>query len=117
MKTRWPALILLSGGASGILAFTGALPGLRAFVVLPFLLIGPGMAWIRLLELDSGLAELTLAVALSAVLATAVAGGMLYAGAWSPHGSLVILLGLTVVALVLEKTRGNQRRNRTERDS
>lgn len=113
----WPVLIVLAAGATAVLTFTGALPGVRAFVVLPFLLLCPGMAWVRLLRLESALQELTLAVALSLVLATAVAGAMLYMGAWSPRGSLAVLLAITMLALVLDATRRNQRHHRPETES
>ena len=102
MPALWRWVIFLSGMAVSVVVFTGALPAVQPFVVLPFLLLCPGLAWIRLLRLESGLAELTLSVALSLVLTTGVAGAMLYAGAWSPRGSLAVLLALTVVALVLD---------------
>ncbi len=106
----WRRLIILSGVIAGSVTFGSVLPALRPFVVLPFLLLGPGIAWVRLLRLESPLAELTLALAVSLVLATAVAAGMLYAGAWSPKGSFAVLLALTVVALVLDASRDNARR-------
>ncbi|MCA1672159.1 MAG: hypothetical protein LC799_08140 [Actinobacteria bacterium] len=107
-----PVLIVLSGTAASIVTFTGAFPNVRPFVVLPFLLLCPGLAWVRLLRFESGLAELTLAVALSLVFATAVPAGMLYAGAWSPRGSFAVLFALTLVALVLEFIVGDGRRGR-----
>lgn len=102
-------LLLLSSTTVSIVTFTGAFPGLRPFVVLPFLLLCPGLAWVKLLRLESRLAELTLAVALSLVLATAVAAGTLYAGAWSPRLSLAVLLTLTLLAVALDTRRPSRR--------
>ncbi len=106
----WRRLIILSGAIAGIVTFGSVLPGLRPFVVLPFLLLCPGLAWVRQLRLEYPLAELTLAVSVSLVLDTVVAAGMLYAGAWSPKGSLALLLALTLVALVLDAVRDKARR-------
>ncbi len=112
MPALWRAVILLLGITVSIVVFTGAFSTAQPFVVLPFLLLCPGMAWIRLFRLEPGLQELTLAIALSLVLATGVAGGMLYAGAWSPRGSLAVLLVLTLLALVLDVARWKGQRSR-----
>ncbi len=111
----WRRLIILSGAIAASVTFGSVLPALRPFVVLPFLLLCPGLAWVRLLRLESPLAEFTLAVALSLVLATVVAAGMLYAGAWSPKGSLTVLLGFTLAALVVDAIRDRARRRGREK--
>lgn len=111
---RWRPLIVAWGTAVGVVTFTGAWPAIQPFVVLPFLLYCPGTAWVRLLGLGPGLTELTLGVALSLVLTTAVAAGMLYAGLSSPRGSLAVLLALTLVAVVMEGTTASGRHRRAQ---
>jgi uncharacterized membrane protein len=69
---------------------------LRPALVLPFLLLAPGMAVVRLLRIPDSAAVLMLAVALSLALAGLVAGTMVYTGTWSPVGGFV---GLTLFTL------------------
>jgi hypothetical protein len=93
----WPVAILLSAAFVGALAVGGAGPPLRPIATLGFLAVCPGMAIIRLLQLEDVLTELTLAVALSIALASLVAGTMLYVGWWSPMWALGLLLGVSVI--------------------
>jgi hypothetical protein len=101
-RDLWPALTTLLALAVGIVAFADVASALRPGVVLAFLLVAPGMSLIRLLRMEDGLAELTLAVALSIALAGIVPGTMLYAGTWSPKRALVVLMGITLLATVFE---------------
>ncbi len=74
----------------------------RPIVTLWFLLICPGMAFVRLLRLEDRLAEVTLAIAVSIALDTVVAAGMVYAKVWSPVLGLLVLAGLTLVGTALQ---------------
>jgi len=93
----WPVAIMLSAAFVGALAVGGAGPPLRPIAILGFLAVCPGMAIIRLLQLEDVLTELTLAVALSIALDSLVAGTMLYVGWWSPSWALGLLLGVSVL--------------------
>jgi hypothetical protein len=108
----WPALNLLL--AAGVAASQGIYEDLdiRAALVLPFLLVCPGMALVRLLRIDDGVAELMLAVALSFALNAIVPGTMLYAGAWSPQVGLLVLIAITLGATLVDLAR--QRLERLE---
>lgn len=75
---------------------------LRPALVLPFLLLAPGMAVVRLLRIPDTAAVLMLAVGLSLALASLVAGTMVYTGTWSPVGGLVGLTLFTLAANVAE---------------
>lgn len=75
---------------------------LRALVVVPFLLVFPGLAWVRLLRLADKITMLMLAIALSVVIDTVVSGALVYAGARSPNTALAIVIALTLCGGVVE---------------
>jgi hypothetical protein len=61
-----------------------------------FLVICPGMAFVRLLHISNLLIEITLAVALSFALDAILATVMVYAGMWSPEWGLAMLLVISL---------------------
>ncbi len=75
---------------------------LRAVVVLGFLLIGPGAAFVALLRLEDLVYTFILSVALSLTLDLLVAAVAVYAGFWSPPLIVNILVGLTFVGVLLQ---------------
>jgi hypothetical protein len=106
IRSLWPKLFLISAAATAALVYGGVHSGVRLPVVLWFLLVCPGTALVRLLDLEDLLAEITVGVAVSAALAIIVSGVMLYAGAWSPNATLAVLLGITIFATVVDMRRG-----------
>lgn len=94
----WPLLIVVWALVTGLLVFAGSDTPLRPVVVLPFLLVCPGLALVRLLRIREPVTELTLGVALSVALAVLVPGAMLYTGAWSPKASLALLIAAALAA-------------------
>ncbi len=76
MKKRviWPLLLLCSSLLTALVVFLVPTISIRPVVVMWFLFICPGMAWVRLLRLHSNLAEWTIALALSFALDALVAG-------------------------------------------
>jgi hypothetical protein len=106
-----PAPIVAAAAlAAAAVAFAGAPEPLRAPIVLAFLALGPGMAFVPLLGLRDPLAELTLGIAVSLALDLAVAATMLYAGAWSPPASLAVLAAIALGGAALQhRTRGGRR--------
>ncbi len=98
----WPVLIILSALGAGLMTFGDTVSTMRRALVLWFLFICPGMAFVRLLRLNDGIAQLTLAIALSLALDTIVAGSMLYAGVWSPKGILSIVIALSLLGAALQ---------------
>jgi type II secretory pathway component PulF len=102
-RYRWIYPIIIIAWALGAsLAVFGDVQPLRAPISLSFLLICPGLAWVRLLGLQEVVAEWTLAVVLSLALDTIVAETMLYAGAWSPDRSLAVLASLSVAGALAQ---------------
>lgn len=98
----WPAVISLSAAAAAIVTFGQVPAPLRAIVGLWFLLVCPGMAFVRLLRLKEGIAEWTLAIASSLAMDALVAGSMVYAGAWSPAGGMLVLVAASLAGALLQ---------------
>jgi hypothetical protein len=71
----------------------------RPLLVVSFLLVGPGLALVRLLGLDDLLATAVLAVATSVTAGTLLAQAMVYAGWWSPGLGLGVMLAVTLLAV------------------
>ncbi len=98
----WPALIFSSALAAVAVSLLDAPPLVRAPLVGWFLLVCPGMAFVRLLRIQNGLALWTLAIALSFALSILVPTLMLYANLWSPNGTLVILAAASIAGALLD---------------
>lgn len=98
----WPITIALSALGLEFAILVGEPSPLRLLLTLWFLLVCPGIAWIRLLRLGDQWVTLTLGVALSIALDIIVSGAMMYAGLWNPEASLGLLIGITVVAVALD---------------
>ena len=89
----WPVVILCSAVTSGLFFYLAFASTFRLITTLWFLLVCPGMAFVRLFQFDETYYEWTLAIALSISLDAIVACILLYAGFWS------IELGLWIVIL------------------
>ena len=98
----WPLLIAASGIAIMMLVLRDMQSPARIFMAFWFLLVCPGMAFVRLLEIDDLLIEWTLAIGLSIALDTLVAGIMLYAGAYSFERTLLIIVFVSGIGVVLQ---------------
>jgi hypothetical protein len=105
IRSAWPPILIASALLAGVLVFADVNGTVRLLAVLWFLLVCPGVAIVRLLDLEDLLAEVTVGVGLSAALAIVVSGVMLYAHAWSPEATLAILLGITIVAALADMKR------------
>jgi hypothetical protein len=81
---------------------TDAPQPLRALVVLSFLFLCPGMAFVRLLRLKDTWAEWTLAIALSLAIDALVAIFILYVGLWSPIWIFVVIAVLTLAGVLFQ---------------
>jgi len=98
----WPAAAFAVCAVAAIAGFWGALEPVRPYVVLPFLLVAPGLALVRLLRLGDLATELAVAIGLSLAVNGLAAGIMAYAGAWSAGGTLAAALTATSVAAGVE---------------
>ena len=102
LRRFWPGIILVTSILTGLAVFSGYLQPLRVTLVFAFMLVCPGMAYIRLLRLRDPLVELVLAVALSLALDTLVAMVLLYVGPWSPANGLLGLISISLIGLLFK---------------
>ena len=98
----WPLSIIASAIAVNVVVLVDSQSVVRPLLVLWFMLICPGMAFVRLLRLKSMAVELSLATALSVALATILAGSLLYSGLWSPTAGLITLGCIAVLGAVAQ---------------
>ena len=98
----WPAIIILSTVAAGLVTFVVTDTVARPFIVLWFLFVCPGMALVRFFRLEELVVEWILALALSFAVDAIVAGVLLYAGRWSPTATLELLMGISLGGTILQ---------------
>jgi len=96
----WPIVLMVSTIAVLLVNLTGWGQSLRPVIALWFLCFCPGMAFIRLLPMDEGYVQVTLAIMFSLVLDILVAGVLVYAGAWSAEDALLVLAGLCAAGVM-----------------
>jgi len=108
-RLPWPALVAGSALAAAAVALAGAPEAVRVPLVIAFLLLGPGMAFVPLLGLGDPVAELTVALGVSVALDLCVAMAMLYAGAWSPPATLVVLAAIALAGAAFQRAKGGRR--------
>jgi hypothetical protein len=91
LALAWPCVIVLSAAVAIVsLQSPGGSP-VRVAATLWFVLLCPGSAYVRLLDLGDLLIELGLAVALSICLATVLSLVMIYLKLWHPVAALYVL--------------------------
>jgi len=98
----WPAIIILSTVAAGLVAFVVTDTAVRPFILLWFLFVCPGMALVRFFRLEELVVEWILALAFSFAVDAIVAGVLLYAGRWSPTATLGIVMGISLGGTILQ---------------
>lgn len=90
----WPVIIICSTIIAGCVYSMGRHIVLQPILMMWFLFVCPGMTLIRFLRLHEPVVEWTLALAVSFSIDAILAGIQMYAGLWSPAGTLAILIGL-----------------------
>lgn len=101
--TRHVALsivIALLALLTSLMVLLGTSTEYRPWLALPFLLLGPGLAAVRLLHFADLATTFTLAVAASLGIETLLTTTLLVAGAWSPELALALLVALTLGLLL-----------------
>jgi hypothetical protein len=98
----WPIIIIASAIGTGIAMFLNIRTPIRTAISFWFLLICPGMAYVRLLEIKEFFIELVLAIALSIALNTIVAEVLVLTNIWSPFRGLVVLIAICVAGSTLQ---------------
>ena len=103
-KSRWlwPGVILVSAVVAGLVFFQGIASPIRWISTLWFLLVCPGMAFARLLRLESPYYEWTLAIAMSISVDALVASLLIYTGYRSVELGLSILIALSLLGAALQ---------------
>jgi len=102
----WPGGMTCSALLVALVVFVLPLDSLRPVLVLPFLLVCPGLAVVRRLRLTNWWLELLLAIGASVAIETLLATIMVYAGVWSPRLLLAVLIWLSLIAGIEELVRG-----------
>jgi len=106
----WPGPVVLGCAlaVAGVALLGEPSPG-RTLLVAVFLLLGPGLAIVGLLEIEDTWALLALAFAASAALDTAVALVLVYVTAWEPGAGLAVLIAVSVAGALLQAVRASER--------
>ncbi len=81
---RGEAIAILAGAVASVAAIAAGFPPILGLPVAAFVLIGPGLAAVRLLGLGDRLLELVLGVGLSIAMAGLLLVTQLYLRLWSP---------------------------------
>jgi hypothetical protein len=100
---NWPLILGVSTVAAEICTLAPVTPLVRGPIVLWFCLVCTGMAWVRILRVGDVAAEIVAALALSVALSGLTSAAFLYAGHWSPSGTMVALEAITVFGIVVDR--------------
>ncbi|MHB1005749.1 MAG: hypothetical protein ACYC3S_08915 [Chloroflexota bacterium] len=107
---RWAALVIVLALAADLAVVANLELPWRGLAVFAFLLLGPGLPYVRVLVLPSVATELTLAMALSLALDTAVAEVMILAQVWSAGTALAVLIFMAVAGVFIDLVRATRRK-------
>ena len=100
----WPVVITASAFAAALAVFADMPSPVRPVVVIWFLAVCPGMAYVQLLRLEGPATQWTLAVALSFGMSTVVGMVMVYTQ-WRPGYGLAGLVALTLAGVAISAWR------------
>lgn len=92
----WPLILLVSAAVTAAATFSDALAPLRPYLVFWFMLVCPGMAYVRLFRIRDWMAEWVLAIGLSIAFDTLVSLALLYTHNWQPALGFIVLLAITL---------------------
>lgn len=102
-QTNWWPLIIIASASGSVLAEVSDVGSpLRPAIIFWFMLFCPGMAFVRLLQIEDRLMELTVAIALSIGIDTVVSETMVLAQRWSSELGLIVLAGLSLAGVMLQ---------------
>lgn len=100
-STIWTIVVLLSAAAAALVFYTGFGAALRPVVLFWFLLVIPGMAFIRLMYIVEAINRWALAVGLSLAIDSIVAIVLLYSGSWRVEYGLAAILAISVIGALI----------------
>jgi uncharacterized membrane protein len=98
----WPLIIIFSCIGIGLIAVANIDSPIRSLLTFWFLLVCPGMAFVKLLHISESATEWTLAIALSIGLNIIVSESILLAKIWSPIGCLAVLIAISLAGVMLQ---------------
>ena len=101
-RPLWPRLSLVCSAVTTMLVLADLHSPLRAVLVASFVLICPGLSWVRLVRLADAIEEIVLGIAVSLAAATILALGMVYTHIWSATLGVLVLVVVTLAANYLE---------------
>ena len=101
-KLIWPAVIILSAIGVGITTWLNVAGPFRAVLSFWFMLICPGMAFIRLFRLKDSLAEWIIGIAASIALSMLLTEFMVLKKLWSPSYGLLALIVISILGALLQ---------------
>ena len=102
----WPGPAVLGFAlAVGVSALLGEASTGRTLVVTVFMLLGPGLALVGLLEVEDPWALLALAFGASVAIDTALALLLLYVTGWNPGVGLAMLVAMSVAGALAQTAR------------
>ena len=104
-----PALVVGLGLAALTVPGTAAAPGIRVVVLLAFLVLGPGLALVGLLDIPDGWRELSLVIGVSLALDLVVVGVLAYAGYDTAAHGLALLAGIAFAGAAVQFLRLRRR--------
>jgi hypothetical protein len=97
-----PALVVGLGVAALTVPGMAAAPGVRVVVLLTFLVLGPGLALVGLLDIPDGWRELSLVIGVSLALDLVVVGVLTYAGNGTAGDGLALLAGIAFTGAAVQ---------------
>ena len=102
-------LVIVVAAVTVVTTLAGVHSPVRVAAACAFLLVGPGLAFARLLPPSDWIVGATSAVALSLAIDTLVAEAMLLTHTWSPNAGLLVLVAITGVGFRLPRAAGRTR--------
>ncbi|MCA1669152.1 MAG: hypothetical protein LC793_17500 [Thermomicrobia bacterium] len=116
-RSRWPVVIGASAFALALVLLAESGLPLRPIVVIWFLAVCPGMAFVPLLAIRDWLTALTIGVGVSLALDALVAEAMVYTGYWSATWSLAALVAIACAGAAWQVMRAARVAGINERQS
>ncbi len=102
MHRMYPAVLILSCIGALLVSMIPLFQGVRILVLLWFMLVCPGLAFVQLLNIDQPLIELSLSIALSLAIEMMLALIMLLLDRWQPQQALLALVGITTIGTLIQ---------------
>ena len=101
-KLSWSIIIIYVSVLVGILSWSNFSNVISPILIFLFMLVIPGLAYTRLLNIKDLFTELIMAVTFSIVISTILAEFMLFSHRWSPFAGLAVLIAISIYGAFLQ---------------